>query len=172
MPLQPVEATLIAASVTSLVSTVAVVVTHRLTQARERRHRVWDRRMDTYAELSKTYMIVGENREYIRRHMKAAEDFLPDFTDDAYALLDAKLALFGSPEIMHLSERTFEALEQWVAKINAWIELAHPDGFDTFVPSRNADRAWQEFEEAADLAKAADLELATALLLEARFKKA
>ncbi|MCY0962074.1 hypothetical protein [Streptomyces sp. H27-H5] len=69
--------------------------------------------MDTYAELLKTYMAVAGSREQVRKDKKVKPDFLPDFGSEAFALLDAKLGLFGSPEAVDLSERSFAALQRY-----------------------------------------------------------
>ncbi|MFE3862073.1 hypothetical protein ACFXPT_16765 [Streptomyces goshikiensis] len=172
MPLQPVHATLLVGSVSAVVSVAAVVATHLLARGRERRHKTWDRRMDTYAEVLRSRESIARTRRDVLRDKKVFEETLdPDHDMKTWGLTEARLRMFGSAEIKKLSQESFETIKAWTLALIDWdrqtqIASIVPDG------QAEADAKWAEVERLAEVVTAADTKLTDAILREAEFEKA
>ncbi|MFG2373705.1 hypothetical protein ACGFY9_19800 [Streptomyces sp. NPDC048504] len=173
MALQPVEATLIVGTASVLASTSAVLVTHRLTRNRERQHRVWDRRMDTYKEALRVRRVLAQHRADVL-HAKSAKAALLDAEGEfkAFMLMQAQLEMFGSPAIRALDTLSLAAFNHWNRALSEWRELharatAHHSNADMWAA---ADEKWAEVEDFAKTVDLADRQLADAVRDEAAFK--
>lgn len=102
MNLTPVQATLIATVVTTVVTTSTVAGTHLLTRARERRHLIWNRRMDAYGAVVQSCVALARMRQDIAERVNRGPggDTVPDMT--ALGLVGAQVEIFGSPQIVAL----------------------------------------------------------------------
>ncbi|MFG2349452.1 hypothetical protein [Streptomyces phaeochromogenes] len=176
MALQPVEATLIVGTASVLASTSAVLVTHRLTRGRERQHRVWDRRMDTYKEVLRMRRVLAQHRADVLRTKspKSPKSAILDIEGEvkAFMLMQAQLDMFGSPAIRALDTISLAAFNHWHRDLSEWSELharatAHRDNKDLWAA---ADKKWAEIEEFAKTVDLADQTLAEAVRDEAAFK--
>ncbi|WP_327303034.1 hypothetical protein OG730_05060 [Streptomyces sp. NBC_01298] len=153
-------------------STAAVLGTHVLAQRRERRHRLWDRRMDTYAEVLRSREAIARTRRDVLRDKKVFEETLdPNHDMKVWGLTEAKLEMFGSAEIKKLSEESFATIKAWTLALIDWhrqtqIASVVPNG------EAEADAKWAEVERQAGVAARADTKLADAIKREAEFKKA
>src|SRR5882757_1775451 len=146
MALEPVEATLIAASVGAAASTSAVVITHLLTRDRDRRHKVWDRRMDTYKLLLRSrrdfafarsqFLRTGNNPAGLINTEREIEDF---------GLINAELEMFGSTAVNVVDLATNIRFNQWVAATAEWRKLNSSPSSDVEA-HREADEKWEEIK--------------------------
>ncbi|PWK67198.1 hypothetical protein BCL76_109103 [Streptomyces sp. CG 926] len=172
MPLQPVHATLLVGSVGAVVSVAAVVATHLLARGRERRHKIWDRRMDTYAEVLRSRDAIARTRRDVLRTKNVFEERLdPDHDRKTWALTEAKLKMFGTDEVLKLSDRSHRDTRMWTMALIDWHGLTTvasvvPDG------ELGAGDMWEQVEILAKLADDSDTVLADAIKREAEFKKA
>ncbi|MFJ8139198.1 hypothetical protein [Streptomyces sp. NPDC096013] len=174
MALQPVEATLIVGTASVLASTSAVLVTHRLTRGRERQHRVWDRRMDTYKEVLRVRRVLAQHRADVL-HTKSPKLAIHDVEGElkAFMLMQAQLDMFGSPAIRGLDTLSLAAFNHWHSALSEWSELharatAHFGDKEMWAA---ADLKWAEIEEFAKTVDQADRLLADAVRDEAAFKE-
>lgn len=168
----PVEATLIATSVTATVSTAAVIITHRLTQGRDRRHRVWDRRMDVYAEVMRVQQAFARSRKNILRDKDlSAEPLDPSYEAKAFGLMEARLAMFGSSTIVKLNEEAFQAFKAWVVALFEWKALSSVPNPDHPTIQREAEAKWAIVEKLFTEAEATHAAMVDAIKAEAEFKK-
>ncbi|MFF3710429.1 hypothetical protein [Streptomyces phaeochromogenes] len=171
MALQPWEATLIAASVTSVVSTAAVVVTHLLTRKRDRNHRVWDRQMDVYAEAMRLRRSLAATRRDVLSDKTFPTGALdPDYQAKEFWLSQAQLEMFGSPEVRAVNDMSFATLKHWTTALLEWRDLTALARIDPKM-QKQADAKWGELESLAETAKLADQRLVEAITAEAKFKK-
>lgn len=171
MSLQPVQATLIAASVGALASTAAVLITHALTRGRERRHKTWDRRMETYAEVMRARTAMARTRRDVLREKKFPQGTLdPAHERKAFGLAEAQLAMFGSDEVIKLSDESFDALKGWMVALLEWRDLTElaPLGEELRL---KAEAKWAEFEKRVEIAARADDVLVEAIKREAKFRR-
>lgn len=170
MVLEPVEATLIAASVTSVVSTAAVVATHRLTRGRERRHKVWDRRMDTYVELLKSRRAMGAaRRDFLAKRTTPSQVFDAEQELKDLGSLRAQLSMFGSTAVHALDDLALTGFTVWMKAVSEWRD------FDSMARAdpESARKAEEKLEQIKTLSENADLiekRLTEAILAEADFK--
>ncbi|MET7828511.1 hypothetical protein ABZT23_28005 [Streptomyces sp. NPDC005386] len=171
MALQPVEATLIAASVGAVASTCAVLLTHLLARGRDRRHKVWDRRMDTYAEVIRSRRAMSRTRRDVLREKTFPDGPLdPDHEGKAFGLTEAQLEMFGSPEVIKLGDESFDALKGWMVALLEWRDLKMLAPLDDDLRLK-AEAKWAEFEKRAEIATAADEKLNEAIKREAKFRR-
>ncbi|MFF7748804.1 hypothetical protein ACFZCP_06015 [Streptomyces sp. NPDC007971] len=173
MALQPVEATLIVGTASVLASTSAVLITHRLTIRRDRQHRVWDRRMDTYKEVLRTRRILSQHRTDVLR-TQSAKSAITDVEGElnAFHLTQAQLTMFGSNAIKALDTISLAAFNNWSRALSQWSDLnaratAHLSNREMW---EVADRKWAELQELAKTVDLADQLLAKAIRDEAEFK--
>jgi hypothetical protein len=124
MALQPWEATLIAASVGAVASTSAVLLTHLLTRARDRRHKVWDRRMDTYKLLLRSRRhFAFARKQFLKTGNNPAELIDTERELKEMGLVAAELEMFGSSAVNAINLMTHVAYNQWVAATAEWRRL-------------------------------------------------
>ncbi|KOU97409.1 hypothetical protein ADK91_32785 [Streptomyces sp. XY511] len=170
--MQPVHATLLVGSVSAVVSVAAVVATHWLARGRERRHKIWDRRMDTYAEVLRSRDAIARTRRNVLRTKKVFEEWLdPDHDRKTWALTEAKLKMFGTDEVLELSDRSYRDTRMWTMALLDWHRLTTvasvvPDG------KLDADDMWEQVETLTKIADESDTALADAIKREVEFKKA
>ncbi|WP_060176884.1 hypothetical protein [Streptomyces sp. IMTB 1903] len=168
--LTPVQATLIATSITATASAIAVVITHRLTLSRDRRHRLWDRRMDTYAEVLKAAGDLSSVRSHALSKQKLPGDGYDKFESSLQDLLSAKVAMFGSPAVTELNSKALVAFAAWFAAWGRW-RSSHVLAQTIPEEVEDARRYWEKVEELSNAADEADKALAAAIKAEAKFKK-
>ncbi|MFF7545722.1 hypothetical protein ACFZCU_19150 [Streptomyces canus] len=173
MALQPVEATLIVGTASVLASTSAVLITHRLALRRDRQHRVWDRRMDTYKEVLRTRRILSQHRTDVLR-TQSSGTAITDVAGElqAFHLTQAQLTMFGSDAIRALDTLSLAAFNNWSRTLSEWSDLnaratAHLKNSEMW---EAADRKWAELQELAKSVDLADQHLAKAIRNEAEFK--
>ncbi|MCX4457703.1 hypothetical protein OOK58_37750 [Streptomyces sp. NBC_01728] len=167
MALEPVEATLIAASVTSVVSTAAVVLTHLLARGRDRQHKVWDRKMDTYAEVVRLRQEMGRIRlEVLETKRPPTRSIDPDHDSRTFGLTQAQLKMFGSEKIKNLDLLSSMGFTQWMEALKAW--NAMDKGPET---QHKRDTQWQVVEALARACTDFDRVLINAIEDEADFKR-
>jgi hypothetical protein len=168
MPLQPVEATLIAASVGAVASTSAVIVTHLLTRRRDRTHRIWDRRADAYVEVVRSARTMASGRREVLRTREMPTGSLDPGSDQRTLLLtEAQLDLFGSPEVKRLHRERLECFKNYVKALRAWrdIKSLPPE------EGHNLEDDWKLVEWAVKEWDRADDTLVEAVREEARFRR-
>ncbi|MFJ6481142.1 hypothetical protein ACIQK6_13610 [Streptomyces sp. NPDC091682] len=168
--LTPVQATLIATSITATVSTIAVVITHRLTLSRDRRHRLWDRRMDTYAEVLKATRDVAMVRSEAQSKQRLPDGTYAKFESSLENLLSAKVAMFGSLTVIQLKNEAFATFALWV---KAWGTWERSNQMAQTIPEEveDARQYWEVVEGLSKAANEADKALADAIKAEAKFKR-
>ncbi|MFI5640310.1 hypothetical protein ACIA8H_23285 [Streptomyces goshikiensis] len=172
MPLQPVHATLLVGSVSAVVSVAAVVATHLLARGRERRHKIWDRRMDTYAEVIRSRRAMARTRRDVLKEKRFPTGPLdPGYETKSFGLTEAQLEMFGSPEVIKLGDDSFKAFKGWMVALLEWRDLTNLAEADPNLRPRVATK-WAEFEERAKHAGEIDDLLNQAIKREAKFKKA
>ncbi|MFD7966712.1 hypothetical protein ACFV5J_38610 [Streptomyces zaomyceticus] len=176
MNLTPVQATLIATVVTTIVTTSTVAGTHLLTRTRERRHLIWNRRMDAYGAAVQSIAALARIRQ--DRALRLDSNTIPDMT--ALELVGAQVEMFGSPQITNLWKEFFAAATSWSYALGA---IEGRLRFDAVrVEERTAqqkqadDRKRQaddqrRFHEAQDQLDAIDTRLIKAIKREARFRR-
>ncbi|MFD9190131.1 hypothetical protein ACFWCA_18080 [Streptomyces phaeochromogenes] len=170
MALQPVEATLIAASVTSVVSTAAVVATHLLTRGRERRHKVWDRKMDTYKLLLRSRRdFAFARKQFLKTGNNPAELIDTERELKEMSLVAAELEMFGSSAVNTINLMTHYAYSEWVVATAEWRRLNSSPSADAEA-HRKADEKWEDIKSLTEKADLIDEQLAEAIKAEADFK--
>ncbi|MEU3201178.1 hypothetical protein [Streptomyces sp. NPDC006996] len=168
MALEPWEATILAASVTSVVSTVAVLLTHRLTRKRDREFRVWERRMDTYSEVVRIRQELGRMRhEVLETKSPPSRPIDPDHDSRAFGLTQAKLKMFGSEKIKNLDLLSSNGFIMWMEAVSAWKEIGQADT----ATQEEHDEAWQQVVGLARACADFDRVLVKAIEDAAEFKK-
>ncbi|MER6329257.1 hypothetical protein ABT298_07945 [Streptomyces sp. NPDC001034] len=171
MALQPVEATLIAASVGAVASTSAVLLTHLLARGRDRRHKVWDRRMDTYAEVVRLRQEMGRVRlEVLETKRAPSRPIDPDHDSRMFGLTQAQLKMFGSEKIKDLDLLSSMGFNKWMEALGAWRAM-NQGGPITPETQHKLDMQWQVVEALARACVDFDRLLITAIEDEADFKK-
>jgi len=171
MALEPVEATLIAAPVGAVASTSAVLLTYLFARGRDRRHKVWDRRMDTYAEVIRSRRAMSRTRRDILREKTFPEGPLdPGYEGKEFGLTEAQLEMFCSSNVIKLGVESFEALKGWMVALLEWRDLKGLSAFDESLKLK-AEAKWAEFEKRAEIATAADDALNEAIKREAQFRR-
>lgn len=169
MALQPVEATLIAASVGSVTSTAAVVITHLLTRRRDRLHRIWDRRMDAYEEVLRQRRAFSSARDKFIRDKQSVEAlFNVTQQQKEFWATRMKLEMFGSGTVKAMEMSTdisslwFNAFEEW-RRVD---ELAS----SSIEAGLAETRKWAQLEEIAKRADKEDQRLIETIRAEAAFR--
>ncbi|MFE6128563.1 hypothetical protein ACFQ6Q_09865 [Streptomyces sp. NPDC056437] len=174
MALQPVEATLIVGAVGVLTTTTAVVITHRLTLRRDRQHRLWDRRMDTYEEVLRTRRALAQHRAEVLRTQSAKSSIIdPGKELNAFLLTQAQLDMFGSPAIRALDTLSLAAFNHWARLLSEWRDL-HARAISHFNNQEmydEADERWAELVHASKSVDLADRRLSEVIRDEAEFKQ-
>jgi hypothetical protein len=170
MALEPVEATLIAASVTSVVSTAAVLLTHLLARGRDRRHKVWDRKMDMYVELLKSRRAMGSaRRDFLAKRTTPSQVFNAEEELKDLGIIRAQLSMFGSTAVNALDDLALAGFTQWMKAISEWRDFDNMARADP----ESARKAEEKLEQIKALSENADLiekRLTEAILAEADFK--
>ncbi|MFQ6142879.1 hypothetical protein ACLMNJ_07345 [Streptomyces seoulensis] len=170
MALEPWEATLIAASVGAVASTSAVLFTHLLTRARDRRHKRWDRRMDTYVELLKSRRAMGSaRRDFLAKRTTPSQVFDAEEELKDLGPIRAQLSMFGSTAVQALDALALVGFTQWMKAVSEWRD------FDSMARAdpKSARRAEEKLEQIKTLSENADLiekRMTEAILAEADFK--
>ncbi|WP_217231617.1 hypothetical protein [Streptomyces anulatus] len=171
MALEPVEATLIAASVTSVVSTAAVLLTHLLTRGRERRHKVWDRRMDTYAEVVRMRQQVGRFRQQVLENEVPPDGPIdPDYESRTFSVTEAHLAMFGTRVVTGLDLMCTTAFNNWMEAMLEWQVLRARASTDPEAEQKAAAK-WLDVQRWGQTSATMDIQLLGAILKEAEFKE-
>ncbi|MFD9051742.1 hypothetical protein [Streptomyces zaomyceticus] len=169
MNLTPVQATLIATVVTTIVTTSTVAGTHLLTRTRERRHLIWNRRMDAYGSAVQSIATLARIRQ--DRALRLDSNAIPDLT--ALELVSAQVEMFGSPQITNLWKEFFAAATSWTYALDV------VEGRALFITVPVEERTAQQKEaddqrrlhEAQDQMEAIDTRLIKAIKREARFRR-
>ncbi|MFD6436199.1 hypothetical protein [Streptomyces venezuelae] len=168
MPLQPVEATLIAASVGAIASTSAVVVTHLLTRRRDRTHRIWDRRADAYVEVIRSARTLASGRREVLRTRQLPTGSLDPGSDQRTLLLtEAQLDLFGSEEVKRLHQERLECFRKYVNALRVWRDIKSLPPTE----GHNLEEEWKLVEWTVKEWDRADDALVEAVRQEARFRR-
>ncbi|MET9852162.1 hypothetical protein ABZY57_04305 [Streptomyces sp. NPDC006450] len=190
MNLTPVQATLIATVVTTMVTTSTVAGTHLLTRTRERRHLIWNRRMDAYgAAVQSSVDLARMRRDTVERvNRESYGDTVPDLT--ALGLVGAQVEMFGSPQVADLWNEFYAAVASWKSdldRVEGRMQVTYGGYFSIgedyidggSLPSVplpptaeqvQADNR-ERFYEAEDHMKAVDARLIKAIKREARFQR-
>ncbi|MFB7401303.1 hypothetical protein G3I55_21365 [Streptomyces sp. SID6648] len=173
MSLQPVEATLIAASVSAVVSTFAVIVTHLLTRKRDRMHRIWDRRADAYVEVVRSARTMATGRRDVLREKELPSGSLDSGSDQRTMLLtEARLDLFGTEEVKALHQVRLECFKSYVIALIEWRDMSIiPNAQKEPAGQRDIARKWAMVERRIAEFDAADDALVEAIRRETRFRK-
>ncbi|MFE7584927.1 hypothetical protein ACFU5Y_25585 [Streptomyces gardneri] len=168
MNLTPVQATLIATVVTTIVTTSTVAGTHLLTRTRERRHLIWNRRMDAYGAAVQSIATLARIRQ--DRALRLDSNTIPDMT--ALELVGAQVEMFGSPKITNLWKEFFTAATSWKHALDT------VEGRARFITVRADQTAQQKqaddqrrLHQAEDKMEAIDTRLIKAIKHEARFRR-
>ncbi|GAB2867335.1 hypothetical protein GCM10027074_38570 [Streptomyces deserti] len=174
MALQPVEATLIVGAVGVLTTTSAVLITHRLTLRRDRQHRVWDRRMDTYEEVLRSRRVLAQHRAEVLRTQSAKSSVIDAEKElNAFLLTQAQLDMFGSPAVRALDTLSLAAFNHWARLLSEWRDLyaRATSHFNNQEMWDEADRKWAELKEASETVDLADRRLVEVIRDEAEFSR-
>ncbi|MET9607211.1 hypothetical protein ABZZ17_19345 [Streptomyces sp. NPDC006512] len=186
MNLTPVQATLIATVVTTVVTTSTVAGTHLLTRARERRHLIWNRRMDAYGAAVQSCVALARMRQEIAARVDRGSDndTVPDMT--ALGLVGAQVEMFGSRQVADLWNQFFDAVHSWTYALDLVegrirVVVVATDSFGLTsaplppIPEPSAEEKQEanlrRLDAAGERATAADARLLQAIKREARFQR-
>jgi hypothetical protein len=170
MALQPVEATLIAASVGAVASTAAVVITHLMTRARDRQHRLWDRRMDTYKHVLRSRRDLAFARsQFLDTKANPAELMDAQRELKEFSLIEAELYMFGSRNVNAINLAAHMIFNKWTKAAEEWREF-HNQSSDGTEARRMADEKWEQIKSLIEAADRIDSRLTEAIKAEAEFR--
>ncbi|MFD7998477.1 hypothetical protein [Streptomyces mirabilis] len=156
MRLTPIEATLIGTALGATATTLTAGVTQRATRARERDHKLWERRIDAVEETYQAYTALAKIRRaaVTKKEPPSDQETTWPLQDEA-RVAGVKLELYGAPEASVAFEKAFNAWANWYIAMLSW-----------HVNDRAEDQ-WPRVEELSEKADAVDKALFEALRHEA-----
>ncbi|WP_151480050.1 hypothetical protein [Streptomyces albicerus] len=147
-----------------------MLLTHLLTRARDRRHKVWDRKMDTYKLLLRSRRDFAYARsQFLKTGNNPAELINAERELKEMSLIAAELEMFGSSAVNAINLETNIAFGQWAGATAEWRRLNSSPSADTEA-HRKADEKWEDIERLTENADLIDERLAEAIKAEANFK--
>ncbi|MER5821020.1 hypothetical protein ABT086_01595 [Streptomyces mirabilis] len=176
MRLTPIEATLIGTTLGASATLVASAVTQRSTRARERDHRLWERRADALEETHRVMLAFAKVRMETIRTKAVPDELDPDRPEEPARLVATKIALYASKAVGEAHAAWFDALKEflvsfvgWRGEVNRLADSSEPEGAQVLI-----DAAWAIVEHrGSDLKRTEDtlaevLRKASSLLPERR----
>jgi len=156
----PAEAALIGTSIGATATFCAAWLTQRVTTKRDHERRIWDRRVDTYAELMRTVHTFARMRAeaQLTAELPQSEERKAEAHNAAVTLV-ARIELYSSEPLRLACERSFEGIDKWQEAWEDW----HNQGADIRLASR-ADKLWRKFAERVKGSQEADRDLLDLLL--------
>ncbi|MFE9605371.1 hypothetical protein [Streptomyces hokutonensis] len=160
MRITPAEAALIGTSIGATATFCAAWLTQRVTTKRDHERRIWDRRVDTYAELMRTVHTFARMRAeaQLTAELPQSEERKAEAHNAAVTLV-ARIELYSSEPLRLACERSFEGIDKWQEAWEDW----HNQGADIRLASR-ADKLWRKFAERVKGSQEADRDLLDLLL--------
>lgn len=156
--ISPAEAAIIGTSLGATATLSAAWLTQRATTRRDQERRLWDRRVDTYADLMSTIHAFARMRAQARLTGE-----LPDSEErrataqNAAVTLVARIELYSSEPLRLACQKSFDGIDKWQEAWEQW----HNQGEDIRL---EADKRWQRFARFVKESRAADRELLELLL--------
>jgi hypothetical protein len=165
MRLTPIEATLIGTTLGASATLIAAAVTQRGTRARERDHRLWERRADALEETHRVMLAFARVRAETLRTKAVPDELDPDRPEDPARLVETKIALYASKAVGKAHTAWFDALKAflvsfvgWRSEVNRLADSPEPEGAQVLI-----DAAWAMVEHRGGELKRAEDVLAEAL---------
>ncbi|MCX4696258.1 hypothetical protein [Streptomyces sp. NBC_01408] len=152
MTITPVMATLFGAVIGALATIGGQWVTQRATRARERDHKIWERRADALEETHRVTLALAARRREVASSHEYPEVLDPEYQEDQARLVTTKIALYASSELLAANRASFQAHVEWLTAVMRWslVEVGDPKQFEAY------RAAWQKVEQAKGAADAAD----------------
>jgi gas vesicle protein len=156
----PAEAAITGTLVGATATFSAAWLTQRATTKRDRERRIWDRRVDTYADLMTTVHVLAQDRAWTEQYGERPEDQSSSaVARQSAGALAARVELYSSEELRKACERSFDCADEWMDAWQRW----HDRGEGTRLKSTR-DRQWRRFTECVRASQEADSRLLSLLL--------
>ncbi|MFF4499929.1 hypothetical protein [Streptomyces sp. NPDC001401] len=159
MRITPAEAAIVGTAVGATATFSAALITQRATTKRDRERRLWDRRVDTYAELMSAVHL------FARMRAQALDDTLPENdarrteAHETAAAIAARVEIYSPKPLILACKESFDLTDKWQEAWEKWCAQDPNVRLDT-----GADKLWRKFTEYVKESRKADRNLLELLL--------
>lgn len=114
MTITPVVAGLLGTVIGAVASIAASVLTQRATNARERDHKLWERRADALEEIHRYTLARKNTRGWVMASKRLPDDWDPNRPQEPVRLLETKVALYAPVAVS-------DAYKEWGTKLVGFV---------------------------------------------------